>query len=96
MKKTPLLNKIIVLTGLLIGSFALSVVAGGTWTAPTAAPPNGNVDAPINVGGGAARLLFPAKYLWQPLLTDRGAGAGQPQQEIYRLLQVRIWILENI
>lgn len=41
-------------TGLVViimGACALSVFAG-TWTAPSTAPPNGNVDAPLNVGYG--------------------------------------------
>lgn len=36
--------------GFLAGASALSVFATGTWTAPTATPPAGNVPAPVNVG----------------------------------------------
>ena len=36
--------------GVIIGASALSAFATGTWTAPTATPPGGNVAAPINVG----------------------------------------------
>lgn len=40
-----------VLTGLAIGAFAL--VALADWNSPTQAPPNGNADAPINVGASS-------------------------------------------
>lgn len=39
--------------GFLAGASALSALAQtGTWTAPTSAPPGGNVSAPLNVGSG--------------------------------------------
>ncbi len=44
------MKRVSILTGLGFGAFALSVLATGTWTAPASAPPNGNVDAPINTG----------------------------------------------
>lgn len=49
MKYTLPLKRIAITTGLVLGTFAVSAFAG-TWTAPTATPPNGNADAPINVG----------------------------------------------
>ncbi len=48
--KSPVLSRAIALSGFFLGAFALAVAAG-TWSAPTQTPPNGNVDAPINVGG---------------------------------------------
>ena len=49
MNTKNILNKIVSVTGLALGAFALSALAG-SWTAPTQAPPSGNADAPINVG----------------------------------------------
>ncbi len=49
MNTSTMLNRIAAITGLALGGFALSVLAS-TWSAPTQAPPDGNVDAPINVG----------------------------------------------
>ncbi len=46
---TPFITKVASLTGIALGAFALVAIAG-TWTPPTTSPPNGNVDAPINVG----------------------------------------------
>ena len=48
--KSPLVTRVVALSGLFIGAFALAVAAG-TWTAPTQPAPDGNVAAPINVGG---------------------------------------------
>ena len=53
-----ILARVATITGLVIGGFALSVLATGTWTAPgtgqpvgtNCTPPNCNADAPINVG----------------------------------------------
>ena len=46
------LIKITALAGLMIGSFAIAVMAESyTWTPPSVAAPNGNIPAPINVGG---------------------------------------------
>lgn len=42
---------VLVATGLSIAN------AAGVWTAPTATPPNGNVDAPINVGASSQTKL---------------------------------------
>jgi hypothetical protein len=47
MKST--LSRIAIVSGLVLGAFTLSALAG-TWTAPTAPAPGGNPDAPINVG----------------------------------------------
>lgn len=52
MNKTKIVNRIVTVIGLSLGAFALSALAG-TWTAPTLPPPNGNVDAPVNVGSSA-------------------------------------------
>jgi hypothetical protein len=41
--------RVATLSGLVLGAFAMSALAG-TWTAPTATPPAGNVDAPVNIG----------------------------------------------
>jgi hypothetical protein len=49
MNTKNILNKIVSVTGLALGAFTLSALAG-SWTAPTQAPPSGNADAPINVG----------------------------------------------
>ncbi len=43
------LTRIATFTGIALGAFALSAFAG-PWVAPTSAPTNGNVDAPINAG----------------------------------------------
>lgn len=43
-------SRIATIIGLTLGAFAISAIAAGTWTPPTDIPPNGNVDAPINVG----------------------------------------------
>ena len=56
------LKKIAVLSGLLLGAFALSALATGIWTDPTLSPPSGNTEAPINVGGGGA-VGTPANYM---------------------------------
>lgn len=45
------LKKIASIAGLFLGAFAISAIAA-TWTPPTAPPPSGNVDAPINAGTG--------------------------------------------
>ncbi len=53
-----ILARVATITGLVIGGFALSVLATGTWTAPgtgqpvgtNCTPPNCNADAPLNVG----------------------------------------------
>lgn len=49
MNTKNILNKIVSVTGLALGAFALSALAG-SWSAPTLPPPSGNTDAPINVG----------------------------------------------
>ncbi len=49
--KSPLVARVVALSGLFLGAFALAVAAG-TWTSPTQTPPDGNVSAPVNVGGG--------------------------------------------
>lgn len=46
---SPRITRVATVSGLILGAFALSAFAG-TWTAPTAPPPGGNPDAPINVG----------------------------------------------
>ena len=50
------LKKIASITGLFLGAFAISVAAA-TWTPPTVAPPDGNIDTPINAGGTAQRKV---------------------------------------
>ncbi len=46
------LKRIAALAGLMVGSFAVAVMAESyTWTPPGATAPAGNVPAPINVGG---------------------------------------------
>lgn len=47
-----LLTRVAAFVGVSLGAFALAAVAG-TWTPPTSTAPNGNVDAPINVGSTA-------------------------------------------
>ena len=49
MKQQTLIARIAVISGLALGAFALSALAG-SWSAPIQQPPSGNVDAPINVG----------------------------------------------
>jgi len=57
MKNTTIaLRRIAITTGLLLGSFALAAMAG-SWSAPGSTPPNGNVDAPINVGSSFQEKL---------------------------------------
>ena len=48
MKKSLTFTALVI--GALLGASALSVLAAGSWTPPTATPPNDNVAAPINVG----------------------------------------------
>ena len=48
----PTLTLFALALGALIGTSALQVYATGTWTAPSTTPPGGQVDAPINAGGG--------------------------------------------
>ncbi len=50
MKKTLTFASVVI--GALLGASALSVLAqtSGSWTAPTVAPPGGNVAAPLNIG----------------------------------------------
>ena len=49
---TKQLKRIASLAGLMIGSFALAVMAESfSWTPPTCAAPGCNIPAPINVGG---------------------------------------------
>jgi len=85
MKKYPFVSKIATITGLALGAFALSALATGTWTAPSAAAPNGNVDAPINVGGGTAGNIYSqtktgfltlANFIFNPTLTPGSVTAG--------------------
>ncbi len=67
-KNTPLIARIASITGLLLGAFALSAIAG-TWTAAPCSPPGCNTSAPINVGndyqtksGGLAADSFTALH----------------------------------
>ncbi len=85
MKKYPFVSKIATITGLALGAFALSALATGTWTAPSAAAPNGNVDAPINVGGGTALNIYSqtktgfltlANFIFNPTLAPGSVTAG--------------------
>lgn len=50
--KKQLISFTLVAAGFLLGATALSALAqtSGTWTAPTAVPPSGNIAAPINAG----------------------------------------------
>ncbi|MEI8327659.1 MAG: hypothetical protein WCG02_00800 [Candidatus Taylorbacteria bacterium] len=80
MKKYPFVSKIATITGLALGAFALSALATGTWTAPSAAAPNGNVDAPINVGGTVVTPQYKTGAL--------GIGAGTIAPASKALLQV--------
>ena len=50
MKKSLTFASVVI--GALLGASALSVLAqtSGSWTAPTVAPPGGNVAAPLNIG----------------------------------------------
>ncbi len=53
--KKQILTIAALVVGFMAGATALSAIAqtGGTWTAPTAPPPGGNVAAPINEGATA-------------------------------------------
>lgn len=51
-------NRIATVTGLILGACALSAFAG-TWNPPSAPPPGGNPDAPINVGTTPQNKLGP-------------------------------------
>lgn len=44
------IKKVVAITGIMIGGFALSVLAQSTFTEPTQQPPGGNIAAPVNVG----------------------------------------------
>jgi hypothetical protein len=49
--KKQIISFSLIAAGFLLGATALSALASGnTWTPPSQTPPNGNVDAPINVG----------------------------------------------
>ncbi len=48
---SPHIAKVATVTGIFLGAFAISVLAG-TWTAPATTAPGGNPDAPLNVGYG--------------------------------------------
>jgi hypothetical protein len=69
MKNFKHIKRIASVTGLLLGAFVLSAAAAGVWTPPTNTPPNGNVDAPVNVGDtGQAKtgLLGLKSFLFNP------------------------------
>lgn len=51
--KKQIISASFLVIGFLAGATALSTLATGTWTAPTATPPDGNTDAPINVSTAA-------------------------------------------
>ena len=53
--KKQIISFTLIAAGFLIGASALSALASGTgtWTAPTATPPGGNIAAPINVGNAS-------------------------------------------
>ncbi len=48
--KSSRITRVLTTTGFALGAFALAVAAQGVWTPAPSSPPNGNVDAPINVG----------------------------------------------
>src|ERR1700730_17090463 len=66
---------------LLASNVAISVVLSSAltlaWTGPTSAPPNGNADAPINVGT-AAQFKNGDIGLWGNLLLAANGGSGLP------------------
>ncbi len=71
------------LIGGFIGASALVAFASGTWTAPTATPPDGNVDAPINVGSvyqnrsgklGLGAVVSYTNEANRPLMDVNGSG----------------------
>ena len=53
-----MLVKIAAFIGVSLGAFAIAAVAG-TLSAPATTPPNGNVDAPINVGSATQYRMGP-------------------------------------
>lgn len=84
------LSTLTLIIGFLAGASALSALAAtSTWTAPSAAAPNGNVAAPVNVGSvdqskdGALTLNFAGadqiglKVLGQIQMVDGSQGAGK-------------------
>lgn len=48
--KSSFFTKTAAIAGFALGAFALSVLAAGTWNPPSLPPPDGNAEAPINVG----------------------------------------------
>ena len=87
MKINPIVTKISAITGLALGAFALSVFASNVagWNPPSATPPNGNVDAPISVGGGTTGNIYSqtktgfltlANFIFNPTLTQGSVTAG--------------------
>ena len=70
--KKQLITLSVLSLGFLLGASALSALAAGSWSAPTAPPPGGNVAAPINVGvaGGPGQskldLLGLSNFLFNP------------------------------
>jgi hypothetical protein len=57
-----------------IVSVTLSAVVAAAWTGPTSAPPNGNVDAPLNVGS-VTQFKNGNLGLWGNLLLATNGGS---------------------
>ncbi len=53
----PLVSGLSIALLALVLSVGVSYVWAGTWTAPGSTPPNGNVDAPVNIGVGHQNKL---------------------------------------
>ncbi len=78
------LKKIASITGLFLGAFAISVAAA-TWTPPTVAPPDGNIDAPINAGASV-----------QGKIGKLGLGAATPRAGTQVLDVIGSALIDNV
>jgi hypothetical protein len=69
MKKTNLINRVAIVTGIALSAFVLTAVAADNWITNTSVPPLNNTDAPLNVGLAAQAktgLLGLKNFLFNP------------------------------
>ena len=98
-KKLPFIARVATIAGLAIGAFfLLSLGKAGTWaasggssgtgvwTAPTATAPNGNIDAPITVGGGTAGNTYvqtkTGTLILSSLILNPNSGGAVPNGQV--------------
>jgi hypothetical protein len=84
--KKQIISLTLVVVGFLLGATALSALASGTWTPPTATPPGGNIAAPINVGPNATTqektdsLIIDGVLALKSLVVNPGSGSVADNQ----------------